>query len=47
MFRKGLEYRNAASAILLLGITQWILLVIIAEGVQPDYISSIHYISSL
>ncbi len=44
---KGLDNRKAASAILLFGIIQWIILVLIAEGIQPGYISSIHYVSSL
>ena len=47
MFAKAHENRKAASAVLLFGITQWILLVILAEGMQPEYISSIHYVSSL
>ena len=39
--------KKAASALLLFGIIQWILVVLLAEGVHPDYISSIHYVSSL
>ena len=39
--------RKSASALLLFGIIQWILVVLLAEGIQPDYISSIHYVSTL
>jgi len=39
--------RKTASALLLFGIIQWIIVIILAEGIQPNYISSIHYISSL
>jgi hypothetical membrane protein len=39
--------RQKASALLLFGIIQWMLVIILAEGLQPDYISSIHYVSSL
>ena len=39
--------REIASTLLLFGIIQWIILVIISEGLQPDYISSIHYVSTL
>ncbi len=39
--------RKITSALLLTGIIQWILVVILAEGIQPNYISSIHYVSSL
>ena len=39
--------RETASTLLLFGIIQWILVVIISEGLQPDYISSIHYVSTL
>ncbi len=42
-----LDKRKTASALLLLGITQWIMVIILAEGIQPNYISSIHYVSSL
>ena len=47
MFGLKFEYRKTASAVLLFGIIQWILVVMLAEGVQPNYISSIHYVSSL
>jgi hypothetical membrane protein len=39
--------RKTTSVILLFGIIQWILVIILAEGIQPDYISSIHYVSTL
>lgn len=39
--------KKNASAILLFGIIQWILVVMLAEGIHPDYVSSIHYVSSL
>ena len=39
--------REKASILLLFGIIQWILVIIISEGLQPDYISSIHYVSTL
>ena len=39
--------RNAAGAILIFGVVQWIIVVILAEGVQPGYISSVYYVSSL
>ncbi len=42
-----LDTRKSASALLLFGITQWIIVVMLAEGIQPDYISSIHYVSTL
>jgi len=38
--------RKVASALLLFGIIQWILVVLLAEGIHPDYVSSIHYVSS-
>ncbi len=41
------ENRKITSAILLFGIIQWMFVIILAEGVQPDYVSSIHYVSSL
>ena len=40
-------YRIAASGLLLFGIIQWMLVVMLAEGLQPDYVSSIHYVSTL
>ena len=39
--------RKIASALLLTGIIQWMLFIIYAEGIQPNYISSIHYVSTL
>lgn len=39
--------RKTVSAILLFGIIQWMLVIILAEGIQPDYVSSIHYVSTL
>jgi hypothetical membrane protein len=39
--------KKTASALLLFGIIQWILVVILAEGIHPNYVSSIHYVSSL
>ncbi len=42
-----LDTRKSASALLLFGIIQWIIVVMLAEGIQPDYISSIHYVSTL
>lgn len=39
--------RKLASVVLLFGIIQWMLVIILAEGIQPDYISSIHYVSTL
>jgi len=47
MIVKGIDERKAASTILIFGIIQWILIVLLAEGIQPEYISSIHYVSSL
>ena len=47
MLNFKMNTRKAASALLLFGIIQWILVVMIAEGIQPDYISSIHYVSTL
>jgi hypothetical membrane protein len=41
------DSRRTASALLLFGIIQWIIIVIISEGIQPGYISSIHYVSTL
>ena len=41
------DYREIASFLLLFGIIQWILTVLIAEGLKPGYISSIHYVSTL
>lgn len=42
-----LEDKKIASALLLFGIIQWMLVIILAEGIQPNYISSIHYVSTL
>lgn len=39
--------RKKASAFLLFGIIQWMLVVLLAEGVQPGYVSSFHYVSTL
>jgi len=39
--------RKITSTILLFGIIQWMLVIILSEGIQPDYISSIHYVSTL
>jgi len=44
---KELSDRKYASSLLLFGIIQWILVIIISEGLQPNYISSIHYVSTL
>jgi hypothetical membrane protein len=44
---KNPKNRKTASFLLLFGIIQWILTVIIAEGLKPGYISSIHYVSTL
>ena len=38
---------KTASFLLLFGIIQWILTVMIAEGLKPGYISSVHYVSTL
>ena len=43
----NINNRKTASALLLFGIIQWIITVMIAEGIQPNYISSIHYVSTL
>ena len=47
MFSNEKYNRSIAGASLLFGVIQWILVVIIAEGIQPNYVSSIHYVSSL
>jgi len=47
MLNQKTVYRKSASAVLLFGIIQWILVIMLAEGIQPNYISSIHYVSSL
>jgi hypothetical membrane protein len=47
MNQKELKNRQYASGILLFGIIQWILVVVISEGLQPNYISSVHYVSTL
>jgi hypothetical membrane protein len=39
--------RKTTSVVLLFGIIQWMLVIILAEGIQPDYISSVHYVSTL
>lgn len=39
--------RKTASALLLFGIIQWMIVVILSEGTQPNYVSSIHYVSTL
>ena len=44
---ESLSKRKIVSVLLLFGIIQWILVVMLAEGIQPSYISSIHYVSSL
>ncbi len=44
---KKLENRKTASALLLFGVIQYMIVVILAEGIQPDYVSSIHYVSTL
>jgi len=41
------DSRKTASALLLFGVIQWMMVVILSEGTQPNYISSIHYVSSL
>ena len=41
------DNRKNASALLLLGIIQWMIVVILSEGTQPNYVSSIHYVSTL
>ena len=41
------ENRKIASALLLFGVIQWMIVVILSEGIQPDYVSSIHYVSTL
>lgn len=47
MFNFKFNTRKVASSLLLFGITQWIIIVMLAEGLQPNYISSIHYVSTL
>jgi hypothetical membrane protein len=47
MMSFNMDNRKTASALLLFGIIQWIITVMIAEGIQPNYISSIHYVSTL
>ena len=47
MIIQEFDNRKTASSLLLFGITQWIIIVILAEGIQPEYISSIHYVSTL
>ncbi len=47
MNTKEFDHRKSASALLLFGIIQWIIIVILSEGTQPNYISSIHYVSTL
>ena len=44
---KELKNRRYSSVLLLFGIIQWMLVVIISEGLQPNYISSVHYVSTL
>lgn len=44
---KGFDRRKVVSAVLLFGIIQWILVVMLSEGVHPDYVSSIYYVSTL
>lgn len=41
------DSRKTASALLLFGIIQWMIVVILSEGTQPNYVSSIHYVSTL
>ena len=41
------DNRKTASGLLLFGIIQWMIIVMLSEGIQPDYISSIHYVSTL
>ena len=41
------ENRKTASMLLLFGVIQWMIVVILSEGIQPDYVSSIHYVSTL
>ena len=44
---RKMNKRKKASTLLLFGIIQWIFVVMLAEGIHPDYISSIHYVSTL
>ena len=41
------DNRKTASALLLFGVIQWMIVVILSEGTQPNYVSSIHYVSTL
>ena len=41
------DSRKTASALLLFGVIQWMIVVILSEGTQPNYVSSIHYVSTL
>lgn len=47
MFTNEKRNQKLASAFLLFGIIQWMLVIILSEGIHPDYISSIHYVSTL
>ena len=47
MMTQELDNRKTASALLLFGIIQWMIVVILSEGTQPNYVSSIHYVSTL
>jgi len=47
MLTNVFDNRKTASALLLFGIIQWMIIVILSEGIQPNYISSIHYVSTL
>ena len=47
MIRQEFDNRKTASSLLLFGIIQWIIIVILSEGIQPNYVSSIHYVSTL
>lgn len=47
MIIQEFDNRKTASTLLLFGIIQWILNVILSEGIQPNYVSSIHYVSTL
>jgi hypothetical membrane protein len=42
-----MKEQQIAGGALMLGIIQWIFVVILAEGLKPSYISSIHYVSTL
>jgi len=41
------DSRKAAETLLFVGGVQWFLVIVLAEGLHPDYNSAVHYVSSL